>query len=168
MLYKKDYESPVCKILLLAEDEYLIGCHFEGSKYYPTTLEKSACTGKSHVIEETCEYLDHYFKGQIPTKCPHIKLEGTAFQKDVWNLLLEIPYGEVRTYGDLAKIMAKKRGIQKMSSQAIGQAVGKNPIGIIVPCHRVIGQNGSLIGYAGGLDKKKILLELEMHGKIDR
>lgn len=168
MLFKKDYESPLGKILLLAEDEYLIGCHFVGSKYYPIALEESACIGKSHVLEETCKYLDGYFKGQIQLKYPQIKLEGTAFQKEVWNLLLDIPYGEVRTYGDLAKMMAKKRGVKKMSSQAIGQAVGKNPIGIIVPCHRVIGQNGCLIGYAGGLDKKKSLLELEMHGKIDR
>lgn len=168
MLYKKEYESPLGKILLLAEEDTLTGCHFEGGKYYPIELENMASTTKTNVLEETSEYLDCYFNGLISTKYPKMKLEGTAFQKEVWDLLLEIPYGEVRTYGDLAKIMAKRRGKAKMSSQAIGQAVGKNPIGIIVPCHRVIGQNGNLIGYAGGLDKKKSLLELEMHGKIDR
>ena len=168
MFYKYVYESPIGKILLLAKDEYLVGCYFESGKFYPRQVEQEAMNQKISVIEKTCQFLDCYFSCSIPKDYPEMLLEGTSFQKEVWNLLLEIPYGKTVTYGDLAEKMAKKRNKDKMSSQAIGQAVSKNPISIIVPCHRVIGKDGSLVGYAGGIDKKKSLLELEMHGKIDK
>ncbi len=168
MLYKYDYASPLGRILLLAKDEYLIGCYFESGKYYPHLLVKEAVYEKTSVIKETCDYLDSYFSCLVPTGYPMMNLEGTSFQKEVWKLLLEIPYGKTVTYGDLAKKMALERNKVKMSSQAIGQAVSKNPISIIVPCHRVVGTDGSLVGYAGGIEKKKSLLELEMHGKIDK
>ncbi len=168
MFYKYVYESSIGKILLLAKDECLVGCYFDSGKCYPSHIEQEAINKKTDVIEETCRFLDCYFSYAIPVDYPKMELEGTSFQKEVWKLLLEIPYGKTVTYGDLARKMAVKRNKDKMSSQAIGQAVSKNPISIIVPCHRVIGTNGNLVGYAGGIDKKKSLLELEMHGKIDK
>ena len=114
------------------------------------------------IFNETKLWLKNYFNGKKPNpKSLKIKIEGTNFRKIVWTTLLEIPYGKTISYQDLGKIVAKKLGKKKMSAQAIGGAVGHNPISIIIPCHRVIGTNGSLTGYAGGLEKKKYLLQLE-------
>ena len=115
----------------------------------------------SPVLAETVRWLDRYFSGEEPDFLPLMALAGTAFQREVWSLLLEIPYGETRTYGQLASELAARRGIDRMSAQAVGGAVGRNPISILVPCHRVVGADGSLTGYAGGLDNKKKLLTLE-------
>ena len=127
--------------------------------------ETSHCTmgtmSDLRVLELAAKWLDVYFSGEVPDFMPPIKFRGTDFQKSVWETLLTIPYGETVTYGDIAKNIAEQRGVTKMSSQAVGGAVGRNPIGIIVPCHRVIGANGKLTGYAAGLDKKVKLLELE-------
>jgi len=113
------------------------------------------------VFKETKIWLDLYFSGNIPDFTPPLSLNGTAFQLEVWNILLGIPYGQTISYGDIAKQLAARKKVPHMSAQAVGNAVGKNPIPIIVPCHRVIGSDGSLTGYAGGLDKKSFLLSLE-------
>lgn len=113
------------------------------------------------VFAQTKHWLDDYFAGKVPGELPPISLQGTAFQKEVWDILLTIPYGKTMSYGEIAAILAGRRGISRMSAQAVGGAVGKNPVGILVPCHRVIGTDGSLTGYAGGLDKKEYLLKLE-------
>jgi methylated-DNA-[protein]-cysteine S-methyltransferase len=105
--------------------------------------------------------LDRYFEGQDPGFVPPIRLDGTPFQQTVWELLQTIPYGETMTYGEIAARIARLRGIRKMSAQAVGGAVSRNPIALIIPCHRVIGSNGDLTGYAGGLDRKEWLLFLE-------
>ena len=109
----------------------------------------------------TEKWLDIYFSGNIPDFTPPISLSGTPFKLMIWEMLRGIPYGETVSYGDIAKQAAEKRGIEKMSSQAVGGAVGKNPVAIIIPCHRVIGADGSLTGYGGGIEKKEFLLRLE-------
>ena len=118
-------------------------------------------------FDRTRVWLRDYFAGKNPNaEMLPLKAEGTPFQKEVWNLLMAIPYGETRTYGDLAREIARRMGKDKMSSQAVGQAVGKNPISIIIPCHRVVGANGKLVGYAGGMEKKEWLLSLEKNESI--
>ena len=114
-------------------------------------------------FHSSLSWLDQYFSGKIPDFTPHIHLEGTPFQKEVWEILLTIPYGQTVTYKHIAQLIAKRRGLppNKMSAQAVGGAVGRNPIPIIVPCHRVIGTDGTLTGYAGGLWRKQWLLEHE-------
>ena len=168
MLYKGYYTSPLGEMLLIARDNKLISCDFMTAKYYHHQKETEAKREKVAVLSDTMLWLNQYFNRQIPDFCPDIDLEGTAFQKEVWELLLKIPYGKTVTYKDIAEEIALKRNIMRMSNQAVGQAVSKNPISIIVPCHRVIGTDGSLTGYASGVDKKKFLLELEMHGNIDK
>lgn len=113
------------------------------------------------VFEQTAKWLDIYFSGQNPNFTPPLFLSSTSFRNEVWKILLTIPYGKIMTYGEIAKLMAENRGAENMSAQAIGGAVGHNPISIIVPCHRVMGKNGSLTGYAGGVDIKEKLLKIE-------
>lgn len=113
------------------------------------------------VLTKTKQWLDEYFAGLCPAFMPPLKPQGTPFQKLVWELLLDIPYGATTTYGELAQAAAQRVGIKRMSAQAVGQAVGHNPVAIIIPCHRVVGSKGQLIGYAGGLHRKRALLALE-------
>ena len=113
------------------------------------------------ILLQTVKWLDAYFRGENPSLTVPLSLEGTEFQKQIWNLLLTIPYGQTRTYGDIAREMAALSGKEKMSAQAVGQAVGKNPISILIPCHRVVGTKGKLTGYAGGLENKIWLLRHE-------
>lgn len=161
MTYTKRYMSPVGVILLAADDAGLTGLWFEGSKYFAAELPKAHIEQDTPVLLETIQWLDVYFAGKEPDFTPPLHLIGSDFRQAVWNILLSIPYGRTMTYGQIAKQLAKNTGIEKMSAQAVGGAVGHNPISIIVPCHRVVGTNGSLTGYAGGLDKKIALLELE-------
>lgn len=161
MTYTKRYMSPVGEILLAADDAGLTGLWFEGSKYFAAELPKTHIEQDTPVLLETIQWLDVYFSGKEPDFTPPLHLIGSDFRQAVWNILLSIPYGRTMTYGQIAKQLAKNTGIDKMSAQAVGGAVGHNPISIIVPCHRVVGTNGSLTGYAGGLDKKIALLELE-------
>lgn len=163
MVYTTYYDSPVGKILLASKDNKLIGLWIEGQKYYLESLKSEIIEKDDEkILIETKKWLDKYFNGQKP-KITELRLApiGSEFRQKVWKILCEIPYGEVTTYGEIAKIMAKQMQKKNMSAQAIGGAVGHNPISIIIPCHRVVGTNGNLTGYAGGIDKKIKLLELE-------
>ena len=148
------YNSPLGRILLAADEEGLTGLWFENSKYFGSNLPQEYRESMNGVLRKTKRWLDIYFAGENPDFLPSIHLIGTPFQKEVWKILLEIPYGKTTTYGEIAERLAKEKGILRMSAQAVGRAVGHNPISILVPCHRVMGKNGSLIGYAAGLDKK--------------
>ena len=139
----------------------LTGLWFDGQKYFAEGMAETAAAKTLPVFDEAVRWLDIYFGGRRPDFTPLLNLEGTAFRKKVWQLLLQIPYGQTTTYGKLAAQLAAHRGLKQMSSQAVGGAVGHNPISIIVPCHRVVGTGGSLTGYAGGLAKKLALLKLE-------
>ena len=116
---------------------------------------------ENHILKDALRWLDIYFSGQKPDFLPKLHLIGTDFQREVWDILLEIPYGQTVTYGEIARKIADKRGLKTMSAQAVGGAVGHNRVSVIVPCHRVIGSDGSLTGYAGGIERKIKLLEIE-------
>ncbi len=161
MQYTSTYESPLGKILLAADDEGLTGLWFDKEKYYALNLAPEHEEKETPALKETKRWLDVYFSGKEPDFLPPIHMIGTSFQRDVWNILLTIPYGKTTTYGAISQQLAKQRGLTRMSAQAVGGAVGHNEISIIVPCHRVVGKNGSLTGYAGGIDKKTYLLKLE-------
>ena len=161
MQYTAHYESPLGGLLLAADDVGLTGLWFDGEKYYALHLAREHEMRQTAVHEQTAAWLDVYFSGRDPDFMPPLHLIGTPFQQEVWALLRQIPYGKTTTYGALAKTLAAQRGLERMSAQAVGGAVGHNEISILVPCHRVVGTGGSLTGYAGGVDKKKALLELE-------
>lgn len=161
MQYTTTYQSPLSSITLAADGEALTGLWFEGQKYYALYLEKEYEEKDLPVLRQAKKWLDIYFSGKIPDFTPPLRFTGSAFQNEVWAILAAIPYGTTRTYGDIAQELARKRGLSRMSAQAVGGAVGKNEISIIVPCHRVVGANGSLTGYAGGISKKIELLKLE-------
>ena len=161
MKYSNYYQSALGNILLSADDIGLSGLWFEAQKYYSRGLEVFAEQKEMPVFDKTKHWLDIYFSGIEPDFTPPLHLIGTDFQKDVWQILLNIPYGHTTTYSGVAKEVALKRGMESMSAQAVGGAVGHNPISIIVPCHRVLGSNGCLTGYAGGIDKKMFLLNME-------
>lgn len=162
-MYKWKYKTPngFDDILLNSDGEYLTGLWFIGSK--DSVKHKSNCEEKElSIFKETCRWLDIYFSGKNPDFTPKYKIKKlTTFRKQVIDIMKEIPYGKTITYNDIAKKIAKEKGIKKMSSQAVGGAVGFNPICIIIPCHRVIGSNGSLTGYGGGLNNKIELLKSE-------
>lgn len=159
-MHVNEYNSPLGKISFAYDDTSLCGLWFEGQKYYQSNL-KEFDTEIKPFSKKVTTWLDSYFQGNNPKVDIPLHLEGTDFQKEVWNILLTIPYGKTMTYGEIANIISKEKGITKMSPQAVGSAVGHNPISIIVPCHRVIGSNGSLTGYAGGIERKEQLLRLE-------
>lgn len=164
MYYITTYKSPVGKYTLACDErENLIGLWLEGQKYFAGTIgTEISSNDKLEIFKRTKNWLDRYFRGETPeiSELP-LKPIGNAFRQRVWQILCEIPYGEVYTYGKIAKIIAKERGVAKMSAQAIGGAVGHNPISIIIPCHRVVGANGNLTGYAGGIKTKIALLKHE-------
>ncbi len=147
--------SPLGKILLAADDEGLTMLGFPGKN------DAAPVPPRHPVLQETKHWLDLYFSGRNPEFTPPLHLLGTPFQLEVWRLLLNIPFGKTTTYGALAKEIAQRRGVRRMAAQAVGGAVGRNPVALIVPCHRVIGADGSLTGYASGLDKKAWLMALE-------
>ena len=161
MQYIKHYNSPMGELLLTADEQGLTGLWIEEQKDMGFSPEPEHVEGDCPALNKTIEWLDIYFEGRDPVFLPPIHLEGTDFRKVVWEILLEIPYGTTATYGGIAKQIAAKRGMARMSAQAVGGAVGHNPISIIVPCHRVVGADGSLTGYTVGLDKKIKLLEIE-------
>lgn len=161
MTYIYHYDSPLGRITMASDGAALIGLWFDGQKYFASTLPKECKEKPLEIFEETTQWLDIYFNGSSPDFTPRLSLESTAFREEVWEILLSIPYGKTMTYGEIAKKIAERRGMMRMSAQAVGGAVGHNPISIIVPCHRVVGTNGSLTGYAGGIEKKIELLTLE-------
>lgn len=163
MLYKSSYKSPIGNLMLASDGENLIGLWLEGQKYFCATISEPIYENNSlKIFADTKKWLDKYFAQQKPDICELPLLpSGNEFRQSVWKILCEIPYGEVTTYGRIAKKIAKQRGLLTMSAQAVGGAVGHNPISIIIPCHRVVGRNGCLTGYAGGIEKKVKLLRLE-------
>lgn len=162
MLYTTYCDSPVGRLLLAADGQALTGAWIQGQKYFPALPPDAVQNGEAPVLKQAAQWLDRYFAGHRPaiSELP-LAPAGSEFRQEVWKLLCEIPYGEVTTYGDIAKKIAARRGKSTMSSQAVGGAVGHNPISVIIPCHRVVGTNGSLTGYAGGLQRKIQLLTLE-------
>ena len=161
MQYTNTYQSPLGEILLASDETGLTGLWFAGEKYFALNLDKEHEEKETPALNEAKRWLDTYFSGREPDFMPPLHMIGSPFQLTVWELLWQIPYGKTTTYGELAKRVAQKRGLSRMSAQAVGGAVGHNEISIIVPCHRVVGTGGSLTGYAGGIDKKKRLLTLE-------
>lgn len=161
MQYIYHYKSPLGGITMASDGTALTGLWFDGQKYFAEGIKPDAEEKKLPIFDEAMRWLDIYFSGRRPDFTPPLNLEGTAFRKEVWQLLLQIPYGQTTTYGELAAQLAAHNGLKRMSAQAVGGAVGHNPISIIVPCHRVVGTGGSLTGYVGGLAKKLALLKLE-------
>ena len=160
MQYISRYASPLGGILLAADDAGLFGLWFEGQKYFARCLQPPFEERLTAPLAAARRWLDAYFSGGRPTLDVPLHLIGTPFQKDVWQALCEIPYGRTATYGEVAQTVASHR-CAPVSARAVGNAVGRNAISLIVPCHRVVGANGSLTGYAGGIDKKIWLLEHE-------
>lgn len=158
MKFMTRYLSPLGEIILISDGVSLTGLNFADQDDGKEELIENA---EVPVFKETKRWLDEYFSFSIPSFTPSFVLNGTEFQKKVWSILLTIPYGKRMTYGEIADCIALKSGIKKMSSQAVGQAVGHNPIAIIVPCHRVIGKDGKMTGYAYGIEMKIQLLDLE-------
>jgi len=159
MQYTALYISPLGEMTLVSDGEALTELIFEGQKALSLNPERMG--QELPVFRQTREWLDIYFSGEAPNFTPPLQWTGSRFQKEVWTILTAIPYGKTRTYGDIAQEIAHRRGISRMSAQAIGGAVARNPISIIVPCHRVVGKSGNLTGYAGGIQKKVALLKLE-------
>lgn len=156
MGYLNRYISPLGDITLSSDGEALTGLWFDGQKYFADTISGDTSEKNLPVFDTAKRWLDLYFKGNAPDFIPPLNLRGSGFRKAVWDILLTIPFGQTMTYGQIAA-----RFSSRMSAQAVGGAVGHNPVAIIVPCHRVLGANGNLTGYAAGLDKKIKLLELE-------
>lgn len=185
--YTAHYESPLGGITLASSDNALVGLWFDGQKHFGSTLPKDPeCIISEEVLLKqellqpdtpkrngaeaadalevfalTRQWLDRYFSGITPSFTPPLQLNGTPFRQMVYEELLRIPYGHTTTYGQIAQSIAARRGQQSMSAQAVGNAVGHNPISLIVPCHRVLGSKGQLTGYAGGIERKEALLNLE-------
>lgn len=164
MFYTAHYSSPLGELMLASDGENLVGLWMQEQKYFAATLTQEEVTERPDltILTHTKRWLDDYFSGKTPaiSDLP-LAPSGSPFRKTVWEILCDIPYGEVVTYGEVAKKAAARMNKASMSGQATGGAVGHNPISIIIPCHRVVGANGSLTGYAGGIDKKISLLEHE-------
>ena len=161
MEYVSHYESPFGDITLASDGEALIGLWFDKQKYFADALDEKHEEKELQIFEQTKRWLDIYFSGKEPDFTPPLRMKTTLFRRAVWEIMLTIPYGKTMTYGEIAKKIAEQKGIKQMSAQAVGGAVGHNSISLIIPCHRVVGANGSLTGYAGGIDKKIKLLTLE-------
>lgn len=176
MLYKKIYKSLLGDILIVFDEEALFGLYLYSQKEFAEKLKDTeivlindevlSSSKEDHKILKLTEtWLDKYFSGGDPGFVPPIKVTGSEFRKDVWDILLKIPYGKTRTYKEVGKTLLASGKYESVSNQAVGGAVGHNPISLIIPCHRVIGSDGSLRGYAGGVDVKRKLLELERDRK---
>lgn len=163
IMYYSLYKSPVGQLTIASDGENITGLWIEGQKYFGSTLSSEKALEKDMaVLKQAVDWLERYFAGEkpLPSELP-LDPQGSEFRQAVWDVLCEISYGEVITYGDIAKRIAAMKGIETMSAQAVGGAVGHNPISIIIPCHRVVGSDGSLTGYAGGIERKKWLLAHE-------
>lgn len=160
-MFVQRYDSPLGAMLLAADEMGLVGAWFEGQKYFAAGLPDELGERETPALAEARRWLDVYFAGGAPDFLPPLHPAGSAFRQAVWTALLQIPYGETTTYGAIAQQLAAQREGARVSARAVGGAVGHNPISVIVPCHRVLGANGSLTGYAGGIERKVRLLELE-------
>lgn len=161
MVYTCTYESILGNILLAADEIGLTGLWFEGQKYFANTLPDERISQEMPILTEAKNWLDVYFSGEEPKFTPPLHPTGSGFRQAVWQILLQIPYGQTITYGEIARQLPETKHTAHMSAQAVGGAVGHNEVSIIIPCHRVVGINGSLTGYAGGIEKKIALLKLE-------
>ncbi|MCD8110890.1 MAG: methylated-DNA--[protein]-cysteine S-methyltransferase [Clostridiales bacterium] len=164
MQYVSHFESPMGGILLASDEVGLTGLWFERQKYFAFHMDEETMEEETAFSEQAKRWLTVYFSGKEPDFAVPVHLQGTDFQMEVWKILSSIPYGQIMTYGEIAKKIAAQRNLPRMSAQAVGGAVGHNPVSIMVPCHRVVGSDGSLTGYAGGIEKKIRLLTLE---KVD-
>ena len=156
MTYIYHYDSLIGKITMASDGEALIGLWFDGQKYFADSVQGTCVEKSLPIFDDTTKWLDIYFGGKQPDFTPNIKILATPFRKVIAEIMLTIPYGKTMTYKDIARIISPK-----MSAQAVGSAVGHNKISILIPCHRVIGSNNNLTGYAGGIERKEILLEIE-------
>ena len=161
MVYTTQYASPLGAITLACDDTAIIGLWFDGQKYFGNILPEQVEHAEHPLLAQARRWLDIYFSGRAPDFMPPLRYDSTPFRKAVCEIMLTIPYGKTMTYGEIAAAIAKQQGLSRMSAQAVGGAVGHNEIFIIIPCHRVVGAGGSLTGYAGGIDRKIRLLELE-------
>lgn len=173
MLYKKIYKSLLGDILIVFDEEALLGLYLYSQKEFAEKLKDteiilfydevlfSSKEEDYKILRLTETWLNKYFSGEDPGFIPPIKVSGSEFRKDVWDILLKIPYGDTSTYKEVGEALLASGKYERVSNQAVGGAVGHNPISLIIPCHRVIGSDGSLRGYAGGVDVKRKLLELE-------
>ena len=168
MDYLRHYDSPLGRITLASDGEALTGLWFDGQKHAPGALAGGSGEKALPVFADTVRWLDIYFSGKDPGFTPALSMRAAAFRKAVWEILLTIPYGKTLTYGEIADRAAKRLNLPRMSARAVGGAVGHNAIALIIPCHRVIGKDGGLTGYAGGIDRKKRLLDLEKAAYADR
>lgn len=161
MDYTHHYDSPLGGITLASDGDALTGLWFDDQKYFADTLDQAHEEKPLPVFDQSERWLDLYFSGKAPSFTPKLSMRATAFRKTVWEILLTIPFGQTTTYGRIAERAAQIMKLPRMSARAAGSAVGRNPISLIIPCHRVVGANGSLTGYAGGIDRKIRLLKLE-------
>ncbi len=160
-IYSHRYHSPLGDIVMTGDGDFLTGLYFDGQKNLPDSQDMGNPMDHLSVFHLTDMWLDIYFKGRNPGFTPPLIMKSTKFRQEVWEILLTISYGKTMTYGEIARIIAEKHGMSQMSPQAVGGAVGHNVISIIIPCHRVVGSDGSLTGYAGGIERKAALLRLE-------
>ena len=161
MDYIWHYDSPLGRMTMASDGEALAGLWFDGQKHFAYSLDPQHEEKRLPVFDDTCRWLDVYFSGRAPGFTPKLVFRSTPFRRTVWEILLTIPFGRTMTYGDISSRIAAQNGVGRMSAQAVGGAVGHNPISLIGPCHRVIGSGGSLVGYAGGVDRKARLLQME-------
>ena len=162
-MYVYYYDSPMGVMKLCADEEGLLGVWFDEERIAEASLDIESIENlhdNKHISDAVC-WLDEYFAGNVPSFTPKLKLQGSEFRKTVSEIMLKIPYGELSTYGEIAREAMIRLGKDRMSAQAVGGAVGSNEFSIIVPCHRVVGKDGKLTGYAGGMDKKVYLLHHE-------
>lgn len=159
--YTQQTDSPLGSITMASDGEALTGLWFAGQKYFASTLGTLLQERRLPIFDEAKRWLEIYFQGRKPDFTPKLNPCGTTFRREVWNILLQIPYGTTLTYRAIGRQYALSHGLNHMSAQAIGGAVEHNPISLIIPCHRVVGSNGSLTGYVGGIDRKIALLRLE-------
>jgi methylated-DNA-[protein]-cysteine S-methyltransferase len=161
MEYIHRIKSPVGILTVSSDSQAISGLWMEGQKYFAKTLEEDVLEQDLPLFEQVRQWLDVYFSGREPDFMLPLAPKGSPFQKSIWDNLLKIPYGQTTTYGALAKQFETENKGKRTSARAVGSAVGHNPVSILIPCHRVVGKNGSLTGYAGGIDKKIKLLQLE-------
>ncbi len=161
MVLTAQANTPLGPVLLTSDGEALTGLWFLGQARFPHLPDSARPAEALPLFRQTRRWLEVYFSGKAPDFTPLLRPDGTPFQQEVWALLAAIPYGQTRTYGAIAQEVARRRGTPRMSAQAVGGAVGRNPISLLIPCHRVVGRDGALTGYAGGLDRKRALLRLE-------